>query len=134
MFKSARLLAHLDRGDIDPCRGGNHICLVDTTQGNTVDLVGASHQQQSALQLLQEDDALSAETTSEEDKDGSGGDRGAKDGGFGVLARLLGLTDVLSRIEAGSLGGRNEALAAILFTADRLFDVRGGGLCAGCHG
>jgi hypothetical protein len=113
---------YLDTGDVNVCRGSDHVRLVNASQGNTVDLVGAGNQQQSTLQLLQEDNTLSTETTSEEDKDGAGGDGGTEGGGFGGLAALLGYTDILSGVETGSLGGRNETLSAILFATDGLFD------------
>ena len=125
---------YLDTGDVNVCRGSDHVRLVNASQGNTVDLVGAGHQQQSTLQLLQEDNTLSTETTSEEDKDGAGGDGGTEGGGFGGLAALLGYADIFSGVETGSLGGGNETLSAVLVATDGLFDDLGRGLSSRLFG
>ena len=71
-------MTHLDTRDINLRRGGDNIRLVHTSQGNTVDLVGPGNQQQSTVQLLQENNALPSETTSEEDENGARGDGGAE--------------------------------------------------------
>jgi len=125
---------YLDAGDVNVCRGSDHVRLVHASQGNTVDLVGAGDQQQSTLQLLQEDDTLSTETTSEEDKDGARGDGGTEGGGFGGLAALLGYTDILSGVETRSLGGGNETLCAVLVATDGLFDDFGRGFSSRLFG
>lgn len=115
-------------------RGSDHVRLVNASQGNTVDLVGAGNQQQSTLQLLQEHNALSTETTSEEDEDGAGGDRGTEGGGFRGLAALLGYADIFGGVEAGSLVGGYETLAAVLVATDGLFDDFGGGFSSRLFG
>lgn len=83
------LLVHtlqVDRGG-----GSNDIAGVDPSQGNTVDFERAGDKENTLGKVLEDDDTLAAETTSEEDNNGSGlegltGLRGA--GSFaGLLSR-----------------------------------------------
>lgn len=48
--------------------------MVDTSEGNAVDFVRASDKKKTGLELFEEDDSLSAESTGEEDEDGAGSD------------------------------------------------------------
>ena len=58
-------ITHLELAELYFCRCRNDIGLVDPTERNTVDLVGASDKEKTAFELLQENDALSTEAASE---------------------------------------------------------------------
>lgn len=113
-------------------RRSNDVGLVDATNGDAVDLEGASNQQEARLELLEEDDALAAETASEEDEDGSWLDALAELSGASNLAGSLGLLDVLGRVVARSLGdgdGTRTALLELLRSRlGRLVRLGGNGL------
>jgi len=98
--------------------GGNDVGLVDTLEGDTVDLEGAGDEQQARLELLQEDNTLAAVATGQEDKDGTGNDGAAELGNTGVLAVLLGESNILSGVEAGGLGSGNDAGTTVLGALD----------------
>ena len=51
---------------------GDNIAGIDSSEGDTVDLEWASDEQDTLVEVLQEDDALATETASEEDEDGTG--------------------------------------------------------------
>lgn len=119
------LLVDLEVAELNLGGGGDNVGLVDPAERDTVDLVGAGHKQQSALELLQEDDAPACEAASKEDEDGAGGDGRAQLRGLGVLAALLGLADVLSRVESWRLLGGDKTLATVVGTANS--DLLGGG-------
>ena len=51
-------LGQLDGADVQAGLGGDHVVLVDATQGAAVEVVGAGHQQQTGGQLLEEDHTL----------------------------------------------------------------------------
>lgn len=110
------LLIDFDVRDVDLGRGGNDVSLVDTSDGNTVDLEGTSDEEKTRVELLKENDALATETTSEEDEDGTGGDGRLELGLLVDLAVGLGNTNVLGGVEAGSLLGGDETLATVLGT------------------
>lgn len=112
------LLVDLDVRDVDLGRGGNHVGLVDTSDGDTVDLEGAGDEQKTRFELLKEDNALATEAASEEDEDGTRGDVGLELGLLVDLAVGLGDTGLLGGVEAGSLLGGDEALATVLGTLD----------------
>jgi hypothetical protein len=98
--------------------GSNDIGSVDTLQGDTVDLVGTSDQQETGVESLEADNTLTTETTSKEDEDGSGSDAAADSGSLGRLARNLGLGDILSGVEAASLvSGNNTLLTTLEFNS-----------------
>jgi hypothetical protein len=88
--------------------------LVDTSQRDTVDLVGTRDQQQARLESLDADNTLTAETSSQKDEDGTRGDGRADGTSLGGLARLLGLGDILSGVEAGGLVSRDYTLLSTL--------------------
>lgn len=123
---------HLEVAEVKLRRCGDRIGLIDPPKRDTVDLVWASDQKQSARELLEEDDALAAEATREEDEDGTGCEGVAELRGSGELAALLGLMDILSRVEPWCLGGGDDTLLAILVTTNLLLlggsDISGGGL------
>jgi hypothetical protein len=62
--------------------------VVDATEGDTVGLEGTGDEENALFKLAQKHNALTAETTREEDEDGSGGERLAVFGGVCRLARL----------------------------------------------
>jgi len=49
--------------------GGNHVGLVDTTEWNSVDHVGASDKEKARRELLEEDDSVGLVTSSQENED-----------------------------------------------------------------
>ena len=104
--------------ELDLGGGGNDVGLVDTLEGDTVDLEGARDEQQARLELLQENNALATVTTGQKDEDGTGNDGAAELGNTGVLAVLLGDSNVLSGVEAGGLGSSNNAGTTVLGTLD----------------
>lgn len=82
------VLLNIDTGEINAGGCGDNVTSVDAAEGNTVDLEGAGNQKDSVGESLQEDDALSAVTSSEDDKDGTRDQAGA------VLGGVLGLADL----------------------------------------
>jgi len=54
----------LDRGDIDLGLGGNDVGLVNTLNGNTVNFVGTSDQEETGFELLKENNTTTGKTTS----------------------------------------------------------------------
>jgi len=62
----------VNTADIDLCPGSNDVAGVDTSERNTVDLEWTSDEEDTLRQVLEEDDTLAAETTSEENEDGTG--------------------------------------------------------------
>ena len=74
--------------------------LVDAAEGHSIDLVRASHEEQTGRELLQEDDAFAAVAAGEEDKHGARGNGGAQLGGLSDVAAREGHGDVLGGIEA----------------------------------
>ena len=79
--------------------------MIDSFERDSVYLVGASHQQQTRLQLLKEYNSSTSESTSEENEDGSWGDvlpeSGGLDGGLGFLSSLEVRFEVFSVIPLG---------------------------------
>lgn len=65
-------LGSVDTGEVNLLGGGDDVSGVDSSQGNTVDLEGASDEEDTLVEGLQEDDTLAAETASEQDQDGAG--------------------------------------------------------------
>lgn len=70
------------RGNGDLGGGGNNVGLVHPSEGDTVDLVGASDEEETGIKLLEEDNTLATESASEEDENGAGG-YGRSEGGSG---------------------------------------------------
>jgi hypothetical protein len=89
---------HINLRHVDLHARAQRVHLVDALKGHAVDLVGAGHQEQARLELLQEHDALAAEATREEDEDAAGLDALAELGGADLLdsdGSLLVLSGVL---------------------------------------
>ena len=78
-------LGHIDASNADLGGSAESVNLVNALERNAVDLVGAGDQEEAGLELLEEDNSLSAETASEEDEDGAGGDALAELGSLGLL-------------------------------------------------
>ena len=83
----------MTRGDLDTRNinlrtGGDDVCLIETSERNSVNFVGSRDEEKARLELLQEDNSLSSESTREHDKHGSGSD------GFTKLGRLGGEVSV----------------------------------------
>lgn len=102
--------------------------------GHAVDLEGASDEEEAASELLEEDNALAAEATGEEDENGARGDGATETSCALSLAAGLGLRLVLSRVEArGTLSGDHTGLA-VLGALDLLGAGLGERLSGGLHG
>lgn len=84
-----------DASEVDLGRGGNDVGLADSSEGNSVEPERSANEQQTAVQLLQENDPLAPESSSQQDQDGSGGDGRSELGGARGLSGSLGLSDIL---------------------------------------
>ena len=82
--------------------GGDDIRLGDTPDGDSVQLVGASDQEQAGGQLSEGDGALPLEATRQEDQDGAGGDGGPQLGGLVHWPVAQGLGHGIGRVEPAS--------------------------------
>lgn len=71
-------LGLVDTGQVNLEGCGNDVSRVDATKRDTVDLEGAGDEQDTLVEVLEEDDALAAETASEQDQDGTGLERAAR--------------------------------------------------------
>mmetsp|Transcript_66854 Transcript_66854/g.161662 ORF Transcript_66854/g.161662 Transcript_66854/m.161662 type:complete len:221 (-) Transcript_66854:2-664(-) len=114
-------LGGVDGSDIDLGGGGDDVGLVHTAKGDTVDLEGARDEQETRLELTQEDDALTLEATGKEDEHSARGD-GATE--LGLLVLVLaggdGASDIIGGVEAGLLGGGGLGHNSVLGNCDLL--------------
>lgn len=62
----------VDSGQVNLLGCGDDVSGVDPAQRHTVDLEGAGDEEDTLVEVLQEDDALATEAASEEDQDGAG--------------------------------------------------------------
>lgn len=62
----------VNSGQVNLLGCGDHVSGVDPAQGHTVDLEGTGDEEDTLVEVLQEDDALATEAASEEDQDGTG--------------------------------------------------------------
>jgi len=141
-------------GEVDLGRGGDNVSLTDSSERNSVEPERSADEQKSAVQLLQEDNPLAPESSSQQDQDGTGGDGSSEFSASRDLSGSLGASNILSlvirrrkvrvsfsngntqylcqckgstyRVVLGGLVGRDGPLLAVLGTTDRLLD--GGGL------
>lgn len=81
-------LLGIDTGDIDLVGGGDNVAGVDAADWDTVDLEWAGDEENTLVEVVQEDDTLAAETASEEDENGSWDEGSAWGGGTDGLADL----------------------------------------------
>jgi hypothetical protein len=65
---------HLEVAEVHFCGCRNYVGLVDPPERYAVDLEGTGYEEEARLELLEEDDTLSAEAAREQDEDGAGGD------------------------------------------------------------
>jgi hypothetical protein len=88
----------VDTLKLDAATGSDHVASVHSAKRNTVDLERTGDQKHTLGQVLEEDHSLSAEATSEEDKDSTRLEAFPRLGGVDGLANLLGRKSVsLSR-------------------------------------
>lgn len=57
--------------EIDLGAGGDDVAVVHSSERDTIDLEGTSHEEDTLRQMLQENNTLATETTSQEDQDGT---------------------------------------------------------------
>lgn len=96
-------LGNGNTGQVNLGGGGDNVGLGDSSQGDTVESERTRDEQETGIELLQEDDSLSSESTGQEDEDGTGGDGRSELGLAGSLSADLGLGDVLTGVELGLL-------------------------------
>lgn len=118
-------LGNGNTGQVNLGGGGDNVGLGDSSQGDTVESERTRDEQETGIELLQEDDSLSSESTGQEDEDGTGGDGRSELGLADSLSAGLGLGDILGGVELGSLVSRESPRSTVLGTADLLFN-RGG--------
>lgn len=78
----------VNTGNVDALGGGDRVAGVDTAEGNAVDLEGTGNEENTLVEVLEEDDTLATETASEQDQDGTGLEALADLGGTQRLADL----------------------------------------------
>jgi hypothetical protein len=141
--------------NVDLGRGSDNVGLVDSSEGNTIEpdplvlvlccllvplyisdsLERTGNEQETRVELLKEDDPLSAVLSAEQDQDGSGGD-GLPQCGLGVgLSGSLWSGNILGWVVLGSLRGRDLSLSTVGLSTDSLLSrsrsLGLGGSCAG---
>jgi hypothetical protein len=82
-------LGDINTGEGDGGGGGDGVNLVDALKRDTVDLVGSGDQEEAGVESLEHNDALSTETTGEEDENATG---------FEALAELGGVVHLFAGI------------------------------------
>jgi hypothetical protein len=80
----------IEARDIDLVRGGDDVARVDPSERDTVDLEGSGDEEDTLVEGLDENDALAAEATGQEDQDGTGLEGLAGSPGADGLADLRG--------------------------------------------
>jgi hypothetical protein len=101
---------------------GDNVSLVDTSQGNTVDLEGAGDHEKATFELLQEYSPLATEPTGEDDDNGARCQCGAKTWSTVGFAGFLGLRLHFGGVETRSLVYGNKTFAAVLGTANLIME------------
>lgn len=86
----ADLLQHagVHAADVHLLTRRNHVAGVDAAEGDTVGFEGSGDEEDTLGEGLEEDDALAAEATGEEDEDSAGLEGAAEDGWAGGFAGL----------------------------------------------
>jgi len=116
-------LRNIDAGNVDLGLGGDDVDLVDPSERASVDAERSGDEEKTGSQLLQEHNALSLVDTSHQDQNSAGSDGGAKLAVVHAERLLVGglpLLAALSGQSTGSLVELNDALVAVLLTADLL--------------
>jgi hypothetical protein len=88
----------IDTGNVDALGGGDHVAGVDPADGNTVDLEGAGDEENTLVEVLEEDDTLATEAASEEDQNGTGLEALAELSGTQSLANLYAQSHVSNSV------------------------------------
>ena len=99
---SEKICTYRDALEVNPGGGSNNVRLVYPSQRDTVDPERTSNQQQSTLQLLQENNPLSPEPPSQQNQNRSRSDRRTKLGGNSSLPALLWLPYIFGWVVSGS--------------------------------
>jgi len=82
-------LGDINTGEVHGGGGGDGVNLVDALKRDTVDLVGSGDKEEAGVESLEENDALSTETSGEEDENAAG---------FESLAELGGLVHLFAGV------------------------------------
>jgi hypothetical protein len=91
-------LRNINTLDIDLGAGGQGVSLVDSLEGDTIDLVGAGHEQEAGRQLLEEDDTSASEAAGEQHEHAAGGNSLSELGGLDLGALLVVLLLIISGV------------------------------------
>lgn len=91
----------VDTSDVDARRGGNDVSGVHSPEGDAIELEGTGDEENTLVEVLEEDNALAAETTGEEDQDGAGLEAGTELGGMDSLADLQSQNIVSKHVPQG---------------------------------
>lgn len=104
----------VDTSKVDLQASGDDIAGVDAAERDTVDLEGAGDEENTLGEVLEENDTLAAEATSEEDEDGTGLKAGTGLGGVDGLANLFFKMSVLVRgdVDENEIVGLLQSLIA----------------------
>lgn len=76
--------------DVNALAGGDHIAGVNPAERDTVDLEGTGNEENTLVEVLEEDDTLATETAGKEDQNGTGLEALADLSGTNRLADLFG--------------------------------------------
>ena len=91
-------LGNINSLDVDLGGGGQSVSLIHSLEGDTVDLVGAGNEEEARGELLKENNTAATEATSEDNKDGAGGNTLAELGSLVLGALLVVLLLVISGV------------------------------------
>jgi hypothetical protein len=80
--------SRVDTAEVNLAAGSNHVTSVHPSERDTVDLKGAGNEEDTLGEVLEENNALATETTSEEDQDGTRLEALTRLGGADGLADL----------------------------------------------
>ena len=132
-----QLVVNLDVADVELRARSNDVCLVHAADRHTVQLERTSNKKETALELLEENNALATEATGQQNQNSTGRNAVTKLRGLGSLAAHLLSTNVVCRVETRRLVHREHTLTSVLCTTDNLLLGRdgllldrGGGLTA----
>ena len=94
VFGGGRLLKSLlvNTANVYTLAGGDHVAGVNSSEGNAIDLEGTGDKENTLVEVLEEDDTLATESTSEEDQNSTGLEAFAELRGTDSLADLLQIT------------------------------------------